>query len=84
MIYWKRGIYFGKTTEKGLIFLRKFDINVKTISKSYFHILCFIKYIMMLILSIPIIIFTLITIICKLLIYIFTTPITKYTEYFLN
>ena len=44
MIYWKRGIYFGKTTEKGLKDLRDVDINVKTISSVYFHVLSFIKY----------------------------------------
>ena len=68
MIYWKRGIYFGKTTEKGITFLREIDINVKTISKFYFYLLCFIKYIMMIILLVPTIMGLLIITIFKLII----------------
>lgn len=84
MIYWKRGIYFGKTTEKGITFLREIDINVKTISKFYFYLLCFIKYIMMIILSVPAIVGLLIIIICKLIIYIINIPVNMYIKYFLN
>lgn len=46
----EKGLCFGKTTVDGLKKLREVDIGVKTISSLYFHLLCFIKYIAMIIL----------------------------------
>lgn len=82
MIYWKRGIYFGKTTENGLKDLRDIDINVKTISSLYFHLLSFIKYIFMIILLPMILILLLINTLCKYISIIVSIPINKYNHYF--
>ena len=82
MIYWKRGIYFGKTTNKGLKTLRDVDYRVKTISSFYFHLLCFIKYVFMIILLIPILTLMLINTLCKYISIIVSIPINKYNNYF--
>ncbi len=82
MIYWKKGIYFGKTTETGLKQLRDVDINVKTISSIYYHLLSFIKYIFMIILLPPILGLLLINTLCRYISIIVSIPINKYNRYF--
>lgn len=82
LIYWKRGIYFGKTTEKGLKDLRDVDINVKTISSVYFHVLSFIKYMFMIILLPIVLVLMFINTLCKYISVIISIPINKYNRYF--
>lgn len=82
LIYWKRGIYFGKTTEKGLKDLRDVDINVKTISSFYFHLLSFIKYIFMIILLPVVLVLTFVNILCRYISIIISIPVNKYNKYF--
>lgn len=82
MIYWKRGIYFGKTNEKGLKRLREVDPKVKIISNFYFQLLSFIKYVFMIVLLCPILILLLINLFCKYLSIILSIPINKYNDYF--
>lgn len=82
MIYWKRGIYFGKTTEEGLKELREIDIKVKPISSFYFHILSFIKYLFMIALLPPVLVGMFISTLCRYIIIIINIPISKYNKYF--
>ena len=82
MIYWKKGIYFGETNEDGLKKLRNVDITVKTISSTYYRLLCFIKYIFMIILLPPILGLLLINTMCRYISIIVSIPINKYNRYF--
>ena len=82
MVYWKKGIYFGKTTEDGLKRLREVDINIKTISSFYYHLLSFIKYIFMIILLPLILVLLIINSACKYISIIVSIPIIKYNKYF--
>ena len=82
MIYWKKGIYFGKTTEDELKTLREIDINIKTISGFYYNLLSFIKYLFMILLLPPVLILLIINVFCRYISIIVSIPINKYNKYF--
>ena len=82
ILYWKKGLYFGKTTEDGIKKLQSFDCKVKCISGFHFYLLSFIKYLCTVVFIPVILTGLLIMTFCRLIIEILDKPINIYIKYF--
>lgn len=82
--YWKKGIYFGITTDEKFKFLQTYYSDVHSISSGYYTLLSIIKYLCMLILAPIIILSSFLLLIMKIILPIIEKPVIKYIEYFIK